>query len=335
MKDTIIEIIQGIIGAAVVALVGVGLIELLGGWMTPQGRLAIQLVDVAWKLILLLTFGPIVLVVVLGIAYFAVAIPVFPLVNITRWLYSRLRGRPAPTPLRVFGEKITNSPADKHKRAPKAERQDKPPAPIKHPQRPSAKRAPVKRTYKSQHRSETAEAERQARRAFTPDEWRRLGDLRAAVIDGSMGVDEARRLLAGGYGWPPVARPFAKREPVKDGSMSRDDARRLLSIYVRSADLPRQQAMRKIAMGVPLSKIVEWAENGSINKREAGLLLDIKQGWTSSDAIWLMQQGHVFWQEGLIPESPMFPKGWSDDPSRARSHILRHLGRQIKDHQMR
>ena len=138
MKDTIIEIIQGIIGAAVVFLVGVGLIELLGGWMTPQGRLAIQLVDVAWKLILLLTFGPIVLVVVLGIAYFAVAIPVFPLVNITRWLYSRLRGRPAPTPLRVFGEKITNRPADKHKRAPKAERQDKPPALDKAP--PAAKR---------------------------------------------------------------------------------------------------------------------------------------------------------------------------------------------------
>lgn len=187
-----------------------------------------------------------------------------------------------------------------------AERQDKPPAPIKHSPRPSAKRSPVKRIYQSQHRSETAEA---ARQAFTPDEWRRLGDLRAAVIDGSMGVDEARRLLAGDgqQDKPPApitpARPSAKREPVKDVSMGIDEARQLLFFMKHLRD-QRPFARRKIVMELPLSKIVEWAENGSLDKGEAGLLLMIKEDWTAHRDYWLGNQGDVFWHEGLLPERP-------------------------------
>ena len=346
MKDKLKEAIRTIVSLAGTCAIG-ALVAMVLIYLHDNSRIMQILVSDFQRITApLLIFQPVVDFIAWAIlALVALVLGGGTLLVILLAIIDRLIDPIRPWYKRKYGRRKA-ARAAKHKRAPKAERQDKPPALDKAP--PAAKfnramvyrngqwmtrseaerqdkhkRAPVKRIYQSQHRSEAA------RQALTPDEWRRfeafkpsewhrLGDLRAAVIDGSMGVDEARRLLAGGYGWPPVARPFAKREPVKDGSMDRDDARRLLSIFVRSADLPRQQALRKIAMELPLSKIVEWAENGSLNKREAGLLLRVKQGWTASDVYSLMTKGNVFWHEGLLPECPMFgtKSTWYKSPTR-------------------
>ena len=101
--------------------------------------------------------------------------------------------------------------------------------------------------------------------ALTPNEWLRLIKMYKRFPDDQ----RLFHRLLGDY-----------VEPVKDGSIDKDEAIRLLAIWYFDTGLQAREADRKIAMELPLSKIVEWAENGSLDKGEAFSLLNPKDNYS-------------------------------------------------------